>query len=310
MNILRPRAVTGFACMVLLGTACAAPTPDAPWDEAAWRQSLTTWDTVREQWVAGPYGPLAQVGLCRLDPATLPVAVGRDSANHCVVPGSGIPARVGTLTIVGDTLTLVDTAAFWVGEQSLREGRVLALRDQPAVDGAQAWHDALRLTARWADGAITVWALDTTAAARQQFAGLVRWPVDPSWRVAARFEPADNDWRRVPTVRGFDLPRQVAGVVVATVAGTPRRLTAYSKGRGATSMLVVIRDATSGDGSYPAGRFVDVPLPDSLGRTELDFNRARNPDCAFTLSSPCPLPPRENWFTERIEAGEQSYHPR
>ena len=82
---------------------------------------------------------------------------------------------------------------------------------------------------------------------------------------------------------------------------------AYTKGRGAIDMLVVFKDATSGDGSYPAGRFLDVPLPDSLGRTVLDFNRARNPDCAFTESSPCPLPPPENRFGVRIEAGERNY---
>ncbi|MCA9723070.1 MAG: DUF1684 domain-containing protein, partial [Gemmatimonadetes bacterium] len=29
--------------------------------------------------------------------------------------------------------------------------------------------------------------------------------------------------------------------------------------------------------------------------------------CAFTLSSPCPLPPPENRFTQPIEAGEQAY---
>jgi hypothetical protein len=69
----------------------------------------------------------------------------------------------------------------------------------------------------------------------------------------------------------------------------------------------VIRDGTSGVSSYPAGRFLDVPLPDSTGRTVIDFNLARNPDCAFTIASPCPLPPRENWSTQRIEAGEQVY---
>ncbi len=314
MSPIIHRRLSLWIAMVVLGgplgcRSAAPPVADLAWDTAAWQQDLALWTAVRNDWVPSAFGPLAQVGLCRIDPAALPLALDHVSDGACRIPDvpAGAPVQ---LISQGDTLTVADpTAMFWVGPQPLRGGHVLALRDHPEVDGSQAWQGSRRWTARWADGAITLWLLDTLATARDSFAGITRWPADPAWRIAARFEPADAEWRSVPTVRGFELPREVAGTVHATIQGESRQLTAYSKGRGATSMLVVIRDATSGDGSYPAGRFVDVPLADSLGRTVLDFNLARNPDCAFTLSSPCPLPPRENWFTQRIEAGEMVYHP-
>ncbi|MEJ2458742.1 MAG: DUF1684 domain-containing protein, partial [Novosphingobium sp.] len=37
----------------------------------------------------------------------------------------------------------------------------------------------------------------------------------------------------------------------------------------------------------------------------LDFNKAINPPCAFTPFASCPLPPRENLFPIRLEAGEK-----
>lgn len=292
--------------------ACA---PDAPppmataaFDTAAWRDETAQWMALRDEALVSAMGPIAQTGLCRLDAARLPATIGGDAASACVIPGPMAPTRLGQLETSGDSLRLVGPVrVFWVGAKALRESATLAIRDRPEVDGASAWHGAYRITARWDAATVTVWISDTLTPARQRFTGVTRWPLDPAWRFTARFEPADDDWRAVPTVRGFDLPRRVAGTVVAEIGGEERRLTAYAKGRGARSMLVVIRDGTTGEGSYPAGRFVDVPFADSLGRTVLDFNLARNPDCAFTTASPCPLPPRENWFTVRIEAGEQAY---
>lgn len=277
-------------------------------DTTAWQNEVTGFFATRDSWLPSAYGPLAQTGLCRIEQGQLPASIGADSGATCVVPGSHAPAILGTISTRGDTVTLSGEARlFWVGAKPLRDAAALALRDQPALDGATAWHGPVRITARWDRAMVTVWIADTLAPARDSFAGVERWPPDPAWRFDATFEAATDEWRRIETVRGFELPRQVAGRLTIVVDGVRHTLTAYSKGRGARSMLVVLRDATSGMTSYPAGRFLDIPLPDTTGHTVVDFNLARNPDCAFTIASPCPLPPQENWFTQRIEAGEKSY---
>ena len=280
-------------------------------DTSAWRTEVSGYFATRDSWLPGAYGPLAQSGLCRLELTELPASIGSDSTSTCVIPGVHAAARLGTILTRGDTLILDPTAkVFWVGAKPLRDAQALALRNAHALDGATAWHGPVHITARWDSAMVTVWIADTLAPARDSFSGIERWPLEPVWRIAAQFEAASDEWHRTPTVRGFDLPRQVAGRLALLVDGEPRTLTAYSKGRGARSMLVVIRDATSGETSYPAGRFLDVPLPDSTGHTVVDFNLARNPDCAFTVASPCPLPPRENWFDEPLRVGEKWYkHP-
>ena len=72
-------------------------------------------------------------------------------------------------------------------------------------------------------------------------------------------------------------------------------------------LFLVFADRTSGHGSYPAGRFLDVDAPGKDGKVLLDFNRAYNPPCAFTPFATCPLPPPENRLDLEVEAGEKAY---
>ncbi len=48
-------------------------------------------------------------------------------------------------------------------------------------------------------------------------------------------------------------------------------------------------------------------LPD--GRYRLDFNRSRNPFCAYSTAYPCPVPWPGNRIPARIEAGERYAEP-
>ena len=51
-------------------------------------------------------------------------------------------------------------------------------------------------------------------------------------------------------------------------------------------------------------RYLDAPVPDSLGRMVLDFNAAYNPPCVYSRFATCPLPPRDNTLPIRVSAGE------
>ena len=82
--------------------------------------------------------------------------------------------------------------------------------------------------------------------------------------------------------------------------------TASSRRRRARELWFILRDQTSGQETYPAGRFLYADLP-KAGKVVLDFNKAYNPPCAFTAFATCPLPPPQNWMPVRIEAGELNY---
>lgn len=300
---------------LLLTAACHG---DLPWrgaaeplprpTPAALEAEIADWDATRHALVAGAAGPFTLIGLCHLDAARLPVRVGGDDDAGCTMPSPHAPGQLGTLEARGDSLVLrSDAPLFWIGPRALREAGVLAVREAPETDGAAAWFGPLRLAGQWTASGITVALVDTLAPARAAFRGIARWPADTAWWFPATFTPATPGWRDVPTVRGFDLPQRAAGTVTLVRGGDTLRLEAWSRGRRAPAMLVVFRDATSGAGSYAAGRFLDVPLPDSLGRTIVDFNRARNPDCAFTAASACPLPPPGNRLPFAVTAGERAW---
>jgi uncharacterized protein (DUF1684 family) len=77
---------------------------------------------------------------------------------------------------------------------------------------------------------------------------------------------------------------------------------------GGAAFFLPFMDATTGDETYPGGRYVDLVGPPG-GPYVLDFNRAYNPLCAYAPAErfACPVTPRENRLTSRIEAGERGY---
>lgn len=91
-----------------------------------------------------------------------------------------------------------------------------------------------------------------------------------------------------------------------------RRLTlqVYKKRPADDDVFVPLRDKTSGNETYGAGRYVDVEVDPVDHSCILDFNLAYNPLCAFNNDGrfDCPLPPKENWLMDvEIRAGEKKF---
>lgn len=90
------------------------------------------------------------------------------------------------------------------------------------------------------------------------------------------------------------------------VGGEEAALTIY-RDPIAGALFVPFRDATSGEESYGAGRYLE-PEPAPGGRLHLDFNVAYNPYCAYNEAWSCPIPPAENRLAVPIRAGERRFH--
>jgi len=98
-----------------------------------------------------------------------------------------------------------------------------------------------------------------------------------------------------------------AGTILVTAGGRRTRLRVLrlpTSGGEESELEIYFRDETNGNGSYPAGRFVAL-VPLAEGRYRLDFNRARNPFCAYSSAYPCPAPWRGNVIPAPIAAGER-----
>ncbi len=94
------------------------------------------------------------------------------------------------------------------------------------------------------------------------------------------------------------------GVVEFTVLGQTLRLRPFTTRP--KRFYFVFRDASSGEETYEAARFLYADLLDD-GTTVLDFNQAYNPPCAFNPYTTCPIPVRENRLPIKILAGEKAY---
>jgi len=148
---------------------------------------------------------------------------------------------------------------------------------------------------------------DTENPDRKNFAGLQYFAVDTKWRISAKFE-AHKPSKSIPILNivGFMEDQPSPGALAFQSGGKTFRLDAL-KGGDSGELFVIFSDETSGKETYGAGRYLYTEAPGPDNHVVLDFNRAYNPPCAFTLFATCPLPPRQNRLALRVEAGEKSY---
>jgi uncharacterized protein (DUF1684 family) len=229
-------------------------------------------------------------------------SVGSDPSNDVVLPGA-TPSHVGTFVLAKDgtvsvrlapdvKVTLLDGRLFTGGAiKSDGDGAP----DRLVLGDVQMWvhqsgdRPAIRIR-------------DKNNPLRKTFSGRKWYPVDQAYRVEATFVPFDMPKEfQVPNLLG-DIDRMTApGQVTFTLGGQEFRMTPFID---EDELWFIFRDTTSGETTYPAARFLYTPLPKD-GKVVLDFNRAESPPCAFNQYATCPLPPRENRLTARVEAGEQ-----
>jgi uncharacterized protein (DUF1684 family) len=151
------------------------------------------------------------------------------------------------------------------------------------------------------------------AGIRSRFLGLAYFPPDPAFRIQVRLTKMTHTESVVlATSKGVPRPMVRYGYFDFEIDGMEQRLYAYKStpqpGHRHTheSLFVPFRDGTSGKESYGAARYLDLD-EGPAEEVVLDFNMAYNPYCAYSDEYVCPFPPRENWLTVPIRAGEMNF---
>jgi uncharacterized protein len=106
----------------------------------------------------------------------------------------------------------------------------------------------------------------------------------------------------ITNVLGQTSAQASPGRLAFTLNGQRYTLDALEEGK---ELFIIFADETSGNGTYPSGRFVYAEKQGPDGKTTLDFNKAYNPPCAFTPYATCPLPPKQNFLPIAVTAGEK-----
>lgn len=142
---------------------------------------------------------------------------------------------------------------------------------------------------------------------REDFDGLDYYQIDPAYRFELTFDARDEDAPiALETQAGGRQEFLHCGVFQFGIDGEPVTLHGYRADPDEDGLWIPFRDATNGDETYGAGRYLDVPAPDD-GTWVVDFNRAYNPFCAYDDRYDCPVIPRENVLDVPIPAGERAY---
>jgi uncharacterized protein len=141
---------------------------------------------------------------------------------------------------------------------------------------------------------------------RESFQGLAYFPENTELVIEAKLDPdVGRGEVRMQTTTGDEQTYRRAGRTRFEVGGRPAELTLFAS-EDQRELFLPFRDATSGEETYAAGRYLEVEAPDH-GRVVLDFNEAYNPYCAYNERWSCPLPPGENWLEVPIRAGERRF---
>lgn len=162
------------------------------------------------------------------------------------------------------------------------------------------------------DGGQRIYAVrkrDPRQAADVDLSSLSAFEYDPGWRVPATFEPTPSrDEESVTVEAGVRETTSFIGVLHLELEG--QRLSPLVTGKESGSgvrPVLHIRDSSSADLTYGAGRTVDLEFADDAGTAidYVDLNYLVALPCAFTNFVTCPLPPPDNQLGVRILAGEK-----
>jgi uncharacterized protein (DUF1684 family) len=276
------------------------PTPPPPAD---YRAEIEAWRAARLARLTAEDGWPSVVGLFWLEEGTNTFGSARDNA--IVLPPSA-PSHMGSILLRNGRarLELLPGIDLKADGEKVSGSRVLSSDASKSATSLRYGTLLFYLIER--GGKLAVRVKDSQSQARREFHGLEYFPIDPTWRLEARFEPYDPPKSiSVPNVLGHDESEKSPGALVFERNGQTFRLDPVLE-RGETDYFVIFGDTTNGKETYGAGRFLYVAPPVG-GKTVIDFNKAYNPPCVFTDYATCPLPPAQNRLKVRVDAGEKEY---
>lgn len=283
----------GFA--IAAGAVCVVTAAN----DTTYQATIQKWRQEREASLKSDNGWLTVSGLFWLHEGEN--RFGSDTLNDIVLPKGEAPLDAGSFEFhAGRTIVHVRAGvpikmngkAVNTAELRPDSGDLIALGNLSLYVHASGARYSIRLK-------------DKNSTLRKTFRGLRWFPVDESYRVAARFVPYNPPKKAlIQNIMGDVTEINVPGYAVFTLRGKELRLDAEEAD--AEGVSFVFRDLTSGKETYGAARFLDTDAPQN-GSVILDFNQAYNPPCAYNPYTTCPLPPPENRLRVRIPAGEMAY---
>jgi len=280
----------------------AAAAPAAPPDVAAYKAEIESFHKDRETRLRTSEPWLKLVGLSWLSEGVN--SVGSAPKSRVLLPKGKAPATLGVIRLEKGVATFTSAPGAAVTSDGKPVTTVAMKSDGPTALA----HGTLKFFLIGRGSRIGVRVLDGEAPALKTFSGIECFPIDPAWRLVAKFEAYTPKKKiEVPTnIIETTEKQESPGAVVFTKDGKTYRLDALVGGPKG-ELFLVFGDQTNSKETYGGGRFLHTAVPSADGTVAVDFNRSINPPCVFTPYATCPLPPKENFLAVRVPAGEKTY---
>ena len=270
----------------------------------SYAKSINEWHKARIADLKTPNGWLKLEGLFWLHKGAN--SFGKKEGSDCKYDNAVFPAELGSFIYEGDSVLWMNAA-----NNSIKVNGVLVNGTKPVK---VFYKEEQAITMSWSHFTWTIIKREDKMGVRFRnleaktltgFKGIERFTIDSSWRIKATMVAASQNLLMITNVLGQTTATKTAGKLLFTIDNKEYSLDVIDEG--GPNLFIVFADETSGKTTYGAGRFIDIPKPDALGNTEIDFNKAYNPPCAFTAFATCPLPPAQNRLKVPIPAGEKNY---
>jgi uncharacterized protein (DUF1684 family) len=266
-------------------------------------EEIRQWDIRRAERLKAEDGWLNLVGRTWLKPGENKFGSAKD--NDVVIESGKVPDQIGVFVLEDSVVTM-----------KVNDGIEVLFNGNPVKEMVMIGDESKEMTVfqyetvRWnliiRNNQYGIRFRDTESDAVKNFSGIERFPVNEDWIVEARFEEYDPPKIiSVPNVLGHVDEEPSPGAVVFSRNNQTYRIETIDAG---DRLWLIFADGTSGEETYGGGRFLyTATKADSTGKVIIDFNKAYNPPCVLTKFATCPLPPKENYLTLRITAGEKMW---
>ena len=272
--------------------------------DVVYKTTIDQWHKTRIENLKKPNGWLNLEGLFWLHKGNN--SFGSTKTADCYYPNAGFPALLGNFNYDGDsvTWTSIGTDLIDINKTKSKSNQTYTVFTSSQQAAVMDWKDFSWVVIKREDK-VGIRFRNLKAKTLLDFKGIERFPINAAWRIKGRLEQPAQDFLMITNVLGQNTATKNAGKFIFEKNGQQFSLDVIDEG--GSKLFIVFADQTSGVSTYGAGRFIEIPKPDANGNTEIDFNYAYNPPCAFTAFATCPLPPKQNRLALKIEAGEKNY---
>ena len=302
MRVKAAAAIAGIVLAMSVGEGVMAQAQKTPYTA-----ELQQFRDDRAKGLQAPDGWLSLVGLEWLSEGTN--TVGSAPENSVKLP-KGAPARLAVIQqlgkVPGAKLAIAPPAGGYPADFTIDNARP---QSGPLAESATLRFGTFTVTLIPRGDKLGLRIKDTNSPTRVHFKGLKWYGPNPAYRVQAKWIPYVPEHEQdIGTIIGTTLHEKVPGAAEFVLQGKTLRLEPVIEDK---QLFFIVRDVTSRTTTYGAARFLYTDFPpnglDKPGELTLDFNKLRNPPCAYTDFATCPLPPPQNRLQVAIQAGEKRY---